>query len=314
MEKIQRSGHVRKSVNRIVSLICSAAMLMSTVQLSMPTAVYAEATTEAPVSLETQPAVQTETQPAAQAETQPAVQAEPKPAAQAETQAAAKPETQPAAQPETQPAAQPAAAQPAAPSSAQPESQAASQKEEQAAAPGSSETAPKSEAQTSSSSDNDNKEPETAYEVSEAAKKFVSDVSSLNWESIKSLRKTQFEADAALVHHPEDAGLKNAASNADQAMKQSCDSLTALQRAYSALPEEDRADQSVKEADQKLETIVTNLSNYEKSYFTDKVNTLNSDEVLRICQAAVNAKAALDANEDEAKKQALEKTDRKSVV
>jgi len=308
MEKIQRSGHVRKSVNRIVSLICSAAMLMSTVQLSMPTAVYAEAATEAPVSQETQPAVQTETQPAAQAETQPAVQAEPKPAAQAETQAAAKPETQPAAQPETQPAAQPAAAQPAAPSSAQPESQAASQKEEQAAAPGSSETAPKSEAQTSSSSDNDNKEPETAYEVSEAAKKFVSDVSSLNWDSIKSLRKTQFEADAALVHHPEDAGLKNVASNADQAMKQSCDSLKALQRAYSALTEEDRADQSVKEADQKLETIVTNLSNYEKSYFTDKVNALNSDEVLRISQAAVNAKAVLDANEDEAKKEELEKT------
>lgn len=300
MEKIQRSGHVRKSVNRIVSLICSAAMLMSTVQLSMPTAVYAEAATEAPVSQETQPTVQ--------AETQPAVQAEPKPAAQAETQAAAKPETQPAAQLETQPAAQPAAAQPAAPSSAQPESQAASQKEEQAAAPGSSETAPKSEAQTSSSSDNDNKEPETAYEVSEAAKKFVSDVSSLNWDSIKSLRKTQFEADAALVHHPEDAGLKNVASNADQAMKQSCDSLKALQRAYSALTEEDRADQSVKEADQKLETIVTNLSNYEKSYFTDKVNALDSDEVLRISQAAVNAKATLDANEDEAKKEALEKT------
>ena len=292
MEKIQRSGHVRKSVNRIVSLICSAAMLMSTVQLSMPTAVYAEAATEAPVSQETQPAVQ--------AETQPAVQAETKSAAQAETQSAA----QPAA---AQPAA-PAAAQPAAPAATQPESQAAPQKEEQAVTPESSEPAPKSEAQTSSSSDNDNKEPETAYEVSEAAKKFVSDVSSLNWESIKSLRKTQFEADAALVHHPEDAGLKNAASNADQAMKQSCDSLTALQRAYSALPEEDRADQSVKEADQKLETIVTNLSNYEKSYFTDKVNALDSAEVLRISQAAVNAKAALDANEDEAKKQALEKT------
>ncbi|MDY4205531.1 hypothetical protein, partial [Porcincola intestinalis] len=202
---------------------------MSTVQLSMPTAVYAEAATEAPVSQETQPAVQ--------AETQPAVQAETKSAAQAETQSAA----QPAA---AQPAA-PAAAQPAAPAATQPESQAAPQKEEQAVTPESSEPAPKSEAQTSSSSDNDNKEPETAYEVSEAAKKFVSDVSSLNWESIKSLRKTQFEADAALVHHPEDAGLKNAASNADQAIKQSRDSLAALQRAYSALPEEDRADQSV---------------------------------------------------------------------
>ena len=299
MEKIQRSGHVRKSVNRIVSLICSAAMLMSTVQLSMPTAVYAEAATEAPVSQETQPAVQTETQPAVQTETQPA--------AQAETQSAVKAEIQSSTQPAvTQPAA-PAAAQPAAQAPAQPESQAAPQKEEQAVTPGSSEPAPKSEAQTSSSSDNDNKEPETAYEVSEAAKKFVSDVSSLNWESIKSLRKTQFEADAALVHHPEDAGLKNAASNADQAMKQSCDSLKAFQRAYSALPEEDRADQSVKEADQKLETIVTNLSNYEKSYFTDKVNALDSAELLRISQAAVNAKAALDTNEDEAKKEELEK-------
>ncbi len=308
MEKIQRSGHVRKSVNRIVSLICSAAMLMSTVQLSMPTAVYAEAATEAPVSQETQPAVQTETQPAAQAETKTAAQAETQPAVQAETKSAAQAETQSAAQPAAAQPAASAAAQPAAPAATQPESQAAPQKEEQAVTPGSSEPAPKSEAQTSSPSDKDNKEPETAYEVSEVAKKFVSDVSNLNWESIKSLRKTQFEADAALVHHPEDAGLKNAASNADQAMKQSCDSLTALQRAYSALPEEDRADQSVKEADQKLETIVTNLSNYEKSYFTDKVNALDSAEVLRISQAAVNAKAALDANEDEAKKQALEKT------
>lgn len=295
MEKIQRSGHVRKNVNRIVSLICSAAMLMSTVQLSMPTAVYAEAATEAPVSQETQPAVQTETQPAAQ----PTAQPETQPAAQAETQAAAKTETQPAAQPETQPAAQPAAAQPAASSSAQPESQAASQKEEQAAAPGSSETAPKAEKET--------EERETVYEVSEAAKKFVADVSALNWESIKALRKTQFEADAALVHHPEDAALKNAASNADQAMKQSRDSLAALQRAYSALSREDQADQTVKEADQKLKTVVTNLSNYEKSYFTDKVNALDSAEVLRISQAAVNAKAALDANEDEAKKEELEK-------
>jgi pilin isopeptide linkage protein len=295
MEKIQRSGHVRKNVNRIVSLICSAAMLMSTVQLSMPTAVYAESTTEASVSQETQPAVQTETQPAAQ----PTAQAETQPAAQAETQAAAKEETQPAAQAETQSAAQPAAAQSAAPASAQPESQAASQKEEQAAAPGSSETAPKSEKET--------EERETAYEVSEAAKKFAADVSALNWDSIKALRKTQFEADAALVHHPEDAALKNAASNADQAMKQSRDSLAALQRAYSALSREDQADQSVKEADQKLETVVTNLSNYEKSYFTDKVNALDSAEVLRISQAAVNAKAALDANEDEAKKEELEK-------
>lgn len=308
MEKIQRSGHVRKNVNRIVSLICSAAMLMSTVQLSMPTVVYAEAATEAPVSQENQPAVQTETQPAAQAETKTAAQAETKPAVQAETKSAAQAETQSAAQLAAAQPAAPAAAQPAAPASTQPESQAAPQKEEQAVTPGSSEPAPKSEAQTSSPSDNDNKEPETAYEVSEVAKKFVSDVSNLNWESIKLLRKTQFEADAALVHHPEDAGLKNAASNADQAMKQSCDSLTALQRAYSALSEEDRADQSVKEADQKLETIVTNLSNYEKSYFTDKVNALDSAEVLRISQAAVNAKAALDANEDEAKKEELEKT------
>ncbi|MDY4205192.1 hypothetical protein, partial [Porcincola intestinalis] len=62
-----------------------------------------------------------------------------------------------------------------------------------------------------------------------------------------------------------------------------------------------------KEADQKLETVVTNLSNYEKSYFTDQVNALDSAEVLRISQAAVNAKAALDANEDEAKKEELEK-------
>ncbi|WP_205839700.1 Spy0128 family protein [Porcincola intestinalis] len=260
---------------------------MSTVQLSMPTAVYAEAATEAPVSQETQPAVQTETQPAAQ----PTAQPETQPADQEETQAAAKTETQPAAQPETQPAAQPEAAQPA--------SQAASQKEEQAAAPGSSETAPKAEKET--------EERETAYEVSKAAKKFVSDVSTLNWDSIKALRKTQFEADASSVHHPEDAALKNAASNADQAMKQSRDSLAALQRAYSALSREDQADQSVKEADQKLETVVTNLSNYEKSYFTDKVNALDSAEVLRISQAAVNAKAALDANEDEAKKEAFEK-------
>ena len=308
MEKIQRSGHVRKNVNRIVSLICSAAMLMSTVQLSMPTAVYAEAATEAPVSQENQPAVQTETQPAAQAETKTAAQAETQPAVQAETKTAAQAETQSAVQPAAAQPAAPAAAQPAAPASTQPESQAAPQKEEQAVTSGSSESAPKSEAQTSSSSDKDNKEPETAYEVSEAAKKFVSDVSGVNWDSIKALRKTQFEADAALVHHPEDSGLKNAASNADQAMKQSRDSLAALQRAYSALPEEDRADQSVKEADQKLETIVTNLSNYEKSYFTDKVNALDSAEVLRISQAAVNAKAALDANEDEAKKEELEKT------
>lgn len=308
MEKIQRSGHVRKNVNRIVSLICSAAMLMSTVQLSMPTVVYAEAATEAPVSQENQPAVQTETQPAAQAETKTAAQAETKPAVQAETKSAAQAETQSAAQLAAAQPAAPAAAQPAAPASTQPESQAALQKEEQAVTSGSSESAPKSEAQTSSSSDKDNKEPETAYEVSEAAKKFVSDVSGVNWDSIKALRKTQFEADAALVHHPEDSGLKNAASNADQAMKQSRDSLAALQRAYSALPEEDRADQSVKEADQKLETIVTNLSNYEKSYFTDKVNALDSAEVLRISQAAVNAKAALDANEDEAKKEELEKT------
>lgn len=308
MEKIQRSGHVRKNVNRIVSLICSAAMLMSTVQLSMPTVVYAEAATEAPVSQENQPAVQTETQPAAQAETKTAAQAETKPAVQAETKSAAQAETQSAAQLAAAQPAAPAAAQPAAPASTQPESQAAPQKEEQAVTSGSSESAPKSEAQTSSSSDKDNKEPETAYEVSEAAKKFVSDVSGVNWDSIKALRKTQFEADTALVHHPEDSGLKNAASNADQAMKQSRDSLAALQRAYSALPEEDRADQSVKEADQKLETIVTNLSNYEKSYFTDKVNALDSAEVLRISQAAVNAKAALDANEDEAKKEELEKT------
>ena len=50
MQKNKKSGHVRKNINRIVSLICSAMMLMSTVQLSMPAAVYAEAATEAPVS------------------------------------------------------------------------------------------------------------------------------------------------------------------------------------------------------------------------------------------------------------------------
>ena len=302
MEKIKKSGHVRKNINRIVSLICSATMLMSTVQMSMPTTVYAEAATEAPVSQETQ----AETRPAAQAETQPAPQAEAQPAPQAETQPAAKAETQPAAQQETQHAAQPEAAQSAAQASAQPESQAAPQKEEQAAAPENGETVPKSEAQPSSS-EKGTEERETSYEASEEAKKFVSDVSSLNWESIKALRKTQFEADDALVHHPEDAALKNAASNADQAMKQARDRLAALRKAHSALPEEDRADQSVKEADQKLETVITNLSNYEKSYFTDKVNALDSAEVLRISQAAVNAKAALDANEDEAKKAELEK-------
>ena len=301
MEKIKKSGHVRKNINRIVSLICSATMLMSTVQLSMPTAVYAEAATEAPVSQETQ----AETRPAAQAETQPAPQAEAQPAPQAETQAAAKAETQPAQQ-ETQHAAQPEAAQSAAQASAQPESHAAPQKEEQAAAPENGETVPKSEAQPSSS-EKGTEERETSYEASEEAKKFVSDVSSLNWDSIKALRKTQFEADDALVHHPEDAALKNAASNADQAMKQARDRLAALRKAYSALPEEDQADQSVKEADQKLETVITNLSNYEKSYFTDKVNALDSAEVLRINQAAVNAKAALDANEDESKKAELEK-------
>ena len=247
MEKIKKSGHVRKNINRIVSLICSATMLMSTVQMSMPTTVYAEAATEAPVSQETQ----AETRPAAQAETQPAPQAE--------TQPAAKAETQPAAQQETQHAAQPEAAQSAAQASAQPESQAAPQKEEQAAAPENGETVPKSEAQPSSS-EKGTEERETSYEASEEAKKFVSDVSSLNWESIKALRKTQFEADDALVHHPEDAALKNAASNADQAMKQARDRLAALRKAHSALPEEDRADQSVKEADQKLETVITNGS------------------------------------------------------
>lgn len=270
MQKNKKSGHVRKNINRIVSLICSAMMLMSTVQLSMPAAVYAEAATEAPVSQETQA------------------------------------ETQPAAQQETQHAAQPEAAQSAAQASGQPESQAAPQKEEQTAAPESGETVPKSEVQPSSS-EKGTEERETSYEASEEAKKFVSDVSSLNWESIKALRKTQFEADDAQVHHPEDAALKNAASNADQAVKQARDRLAALRKAYSALPEEDQADQSVKEADQKLETVITNLSNYEKSYFTDKVNALDSAEVLRISQAAVNAKAALDANEDEAKKAELEK-------
>ena len=246
MEKIKKSGHVRKNINRIVSLICSATMLMSTVQLSMPAAVYAEAATEAPVSQETQ----AETRPAAQAETQPAPQAE--------TQPAAKAETQPAQQ-ETQHAVQSEAAQSAAQASAQPESQAAPQKEEQAAAPENGETVPKSEAQPSSS-EKGTEERETSYEASEEAKKFVSDVSSLNWDSIKALRKTQFEADDALVHHPEDAALKNAASNADQAMKQARDRLAALRKAYSTLPEEDRADQSVKEADQKLETVITNGS------------------------------------------------------